>query len=85
MCITATTDEKYREIGKYAVIQIIKEDINLVGEFYWTVCSDTIEHLYEKHGGIKIPNDYIELFISKYKSLSDDCYHFYIEVPDGDG
>ena len=83
--ITATTDEKYREIGKYAVIQIIKEDISLVGEFYWTVCSDTIEHLYKKHGGIKIPNDYIELFISKYKSLSDDGYHFYIEVPDGDG
>ncbi len=83
--ITATTDEKYREIGKYAVIQIIKEDISLVGEFYWTVCSDTIEHLYEKHGGIKIPNDYIELFIDKYKSLSDDGYHFYIEVPDGDG
>lgn len=83
--ITATTDEKYREIGKYAVIQIIKEDISLVREFYWTVCSDTIEHLYEKHGGIKIPNDYIELFIDKYKSLSDDGYHFYIEVPDGDG
>lgn len=29
--ITATTDKKYREIGKYAVIQIIKEDISLVG------------------------------------------------------
>lgn len=83
--ITATTDEKYREIGKYAVIQIIKEDISLVGEFYWTVCSDAIERLYEKNGGVKIPNDYLELFISKYKSLSDDGYHFSIEVPDVDG
>lgn len=74
-------DEGY----KYAVVQIIKEDISLVGEFYWTVCSNAIEHLYENNGGVKIPNDYIELFIGKYKSLSDDGYHFYIEVPDGDG
>ena len=78
--ITATTDEKYREIGKYAVIQIIKEDISLVGEFYWTVCSDTIEHLYEKHGGVKIPNDYTYLFIKDYKELLDDGYHFVMEI-----
>ena len=83
--ITATTDEKYREIGKYAVIQIIKEDISLVGEFYWTVCSNAIERLYEKHDGIKIPNEYIELFIDKYKSLSSDGYHFSVEITDSDG
>ena len=78
--ITATTDERYREIGKYAVIQIIKEDISLVGKFYWTVCSDTIEHLYKKHGGIKIPNDYTYLFIKDYKELLDDGYHFVMEI-----
>ena len=83
--ITATTDMKYRDIGKSAVVHIVKEDINLVGEFYWTVCSDAIEHMYEKHGGVKIPNEYLELFIIKYKSLSDDGYHFSIEVPDADG
>ena len=31
--ITATTDEVYRNIGKNAVIHIVKEDINLVGNF----------------------------------------------------
>ena len=83
--ITATTDIKYRDIGKSAVIHIVKEDINLVGNFYWTECSDALEHLYEKHGGIKIPNDYLELFVKKYKSLSDDGYHFSIEMTDSDG
>ena len=78
--ITATTDERYREMGKYAVIQIIKEDISLVGKFYWTECSDAIEHLYEKHGGVKIPNDYTYLFIKDYKELLDDGYHFVMEI-----
>ena len=78
--ITATTDERYREMGKYAVIQIIKEDISLVGKFYWTECSDAIEHLYEKHGGVKIQNDYTYLFIKDYKELLDDGYHFVMEI-----
>lgn len=83
--ITATTDEAYRSIGKTAVVHIVKEDINLVGNFYWTECSDALEHLYEKHGGIKIPNDYVELFVKRYKSLSSDEYHFSVEIADGDG
>lgn len=62
-----------------------KEDISLVGKFYWTECSDALEHLYEKHGGIKIPNDYLDLFIKDYKSKSEDGYHFDVEVPDADG
>ena len=64
---------------------ILKEDINLVENFYWTECSDALECFYEKHGGIKIPNEYLDLFIGKYKSLSDDGYHFSIEVTDADG
>lgn len=53
--ITSTIDEKYREQGKLAVKKIIKTDIGLYKEFYWTECSGTIEHLYEKYKGIKIP------------------------------
>lgn len=83
--ITATTDTEYRNIGKIAVVHIVKEDISLVGKFYWTECSDALEHLYEKHGGIKIPNDYLDLFIKDYKSKSEDGYHFDVEVRYSDG
>ena len=67
------------------MIHILKEDINLVGEFYWTECSDALMSFYEKNGGVKIPNKYIELFIDKYKSLSSDGYHFSVEITDSDG
>ena len=67
------------------MIHILKEDINLVGEFYWTECSDALMSFYEKNGGVKIPNKYIELFIDKYKSLSNDGYHFSVEITDSDG
>lgn len=83
--ITATTDNEYRDIGKNAVVHIIKEDISLVGKFYWTVCSNALKHFYEKQGGIKIPNDYLHLFINNYKSKSEDGYHFNVEVIDSDG
>ena len=65
--------------------QIIQHTISELELHYWTECSNALERLYEKHGGIKIPNKYLELFIGKYKSLSDDGYHFFIEVPDADG
>ena len=48
------------------MIHTLKEDINLVGEFYWTECSDALKSFYEKNGGVKIPNKYIELFIDNY-------------------
>lgn len=67
------------------MIHILKEDINLVGDFYWTECSDALMSFYEKNGGVKIPNKYIELFIDKYKSLSNDGYHFSVEITDSDG
>ncbi|MBO7278831.1 MAG: hypothetical protein J6U70_04440, partial [Bacteroidales bacterium] len=53
--------------------------------FYWTECSDALKSFYEKNGGVKIPNKYIELFIDKYKSLSSDGYHFSVEITDSDG
>ena len=83
--ITATTDPKYRNIGKRAVVHIIKEDISLVGNFYWTECSDAIEHLYEKHGGVKIPNDYLYLFNNEKKEKLDDGYHFIVKIKYSDG
>ena len=67
------------------MIHTLKVDINLVGEFYWTECSDALKSFYEKNGGVKIPNKYIELFIDKYKSLSSDGYHFSVEITDSDG
>ena len=67
------------------MIHILKEDINLVGVFYWTECSDALKSFYEKSGGVKIPNKYIELFIDKYKSLSSDGYHFSVEITDSNG
>lgn len=75
--ITATTDEKYRDLGKNAVIDFVKDDINLYYDFYWSECSGALEHLYKKYGGIMIPNDYIELFIgNKFETKLKDGYHF---------
>ena len=53
--------------------------------FYWTVCSDVLGHLYAKHGGIIIPNDYLDAFVKEYKSKSDDGYQFITEVTYNDG
>lgn len=75
--ITATTDEKFRSLGKDAVIDIVKDDVNLYSNFYWSECSGALEHLYKKYGGIMIPNDYIELFIgNKFETKLKDGYHF---------
>lgn len=82
--ITATTDEKYRSKGKEAVVHIVKEDISLVGNFYWTVCSDALEHMYEKYEGIKIPYDYIGLFMNTDTTQVDD-YHFTTSITFSDG
>lgn len=77
--MTATTNEEYRELGKQAVIDIIKEDINLEDHFYWVECSGPVEHLYKKYNGTRIPNAYIELFIgNKFISKDEDGYHFLV-------
>lgn len=52
-------------------------------QFYWTVCSDAIEYLWEKFGGTKIPNIFINDYLKNKKyELSDDEYHFYLNVED---
>lgn len=74
--ITATTNRLYREVGKRAVDAIIKKNVADYKLFFWTVCSDVIEHLYEKNNGILIPAEFAELYVPAYcKGIIDD-YHF---------
>ena len=80
--LTATTDTSLRELGKEAVKEIIRFDINNHKLFYWCECSGAIEHYFDKFHGFKIPNTYaVSLYnnagrASKIVSLSEDGYHF---------
>lgn len=52
-------------------------------EYYWTVCSDAIEYLWEKFGGTKIPNIFVNDYLGNKKyELAKDEYHFYINIED---
>lgn len=79
--ITATTNENFRNSGIAAVHSIIKKDIGNFKQFYWTECSGSVEKLYERYKGIKIPNDYafgiVQQHISKYL---DDGFHYEREI-----
>lgn len=80
--LTATTDTSLRELGKEAVKEIIRFDINNHKLFYWCECSGAIEHYFDKFHGFKIPNTYAASLYnnagraSKIVSLSEDGYHF---------
>lgn len=69
-----------RNIGKKAVNEIIKRNITQYNEFYWTECSGSIEHLYEKHNGIKIPNEYAFGILQKPLTPLNDGYHYEREI-----
>lgn len=73
--ITATSDRNFRGIGVKAVHEIVKTDVGLYDEFYWTECSGTIETLYDKYGGIKIPVEFVSSFINGDYTVVDD-YHY---------
>ena len=74
--VTATTNHLYREIGKQAVNAIIKKNVADYKLFFWTVCSDVIEHLYERNNGISIPSEFAELYVPDYYKGVIDEYHF---------
>ncbi|MDO5587742.1 MAG: hypothetical protein Q4G12_02290 [Bacteroidales bacterium] len=56
--------------------EIIKRNITQDKEFYWTECSGSIERLYEKRNGIKIPNEYAFDILQTPVTLLDDGYHY---------
>ena len=80
--LTATIDTSLRELGKEAVKEIIRFDINNHKLFYWCECSGAIEYYFDKFLGIKIPNTYATSLYnnagisSKIVSLSEDGYNF---------
>lgn len=78
--ITATTDELFRKVGVSAVHDIIKKDIGLFEDFYWTECSGKIAELYEKYNGIKIPFEFAEQMVSPVITKVDDFYFRRLEV-----
>ena len=36
-----------------------------LGQFIWTECSGKIRELWDKYGGIKIPNSYLPMFMDE--------------------
>lgn len=78
--ITAIVDEKLRKTGVAAVHDIIKTDIGNFEQFYWTECSGTIDVLYEKYNGIKIPNSYAFAIVQSEVKPDEDGYHYQREI-----
>lgn len=79
--IAATTDSELRDNGIMAVREIIKKDIGHFNQFYWAECSGAVERLYEKYGGIKIPNDYAFGILQKVvRTEGEDEFHYLRDV-----
>ncbi len=75
--ITATTNEKLRECGVNAVHHIIKNDVGSYELNYWAEASGSVEKIYEKYGGIKIPNQYaFGILLHPISKLSEDGFHY---------
>lgn len=74
--ITATTDTKLRGVGVDAVKKIIKTDISNFDLYFWAECSGSVEYLYNKYNGIKIPNSYASSILGKDVVPDDDGYHY---------
>ena len=70
------TESKNGESCYDAVHKIIKTDIGNFRDFYWTECSGSIERLYEKYNGIKIPNNYVSTILLKPVTIDEDGFHY---------
>lgn len=84
--ITATTNEQLRDLGKEAVKEIIKEDATHPLDFFWCECSGVVEYLFEKYGGIKIHNEFVQNYLGEHffiKELSNDGYHYVRTLTNG--
>lgn len=83
--ITATANPQYRELGIKYVHNIVEEDIMNYQKFYWTICSGPLEKIYEEHGGIKIPSEYLPVFklFIEYNIVPSDEYHISVKLNDG--
>lgn len=74
---TVTTDDRLRKLGRIALNQIVREDTKLWNKFIWAECSGKMDELWERSGGIKIPNSYLPLFMDE-KTLAT------VEIEDGE-
>lgn len=83
--ITATTVKKYRKLGVKYVHNIVEEDIMNYEKFYWTICSGPLEKIYEEHGGIKIPSEYLPAFklFGEYNVVPNGDYKIFVRLNDG--
>lgn len=78
--ITATVDSDSRDCGVGAVHDIIKTDIGNFENFFWTECSGSVEKLYDKYNGIKIPNEYAFGILQTPVTLDNDGFHYTREI-----
>ena len=62
----------------------MKDDIAKYMDWYWTEVSDVMEHYFEKHGGVSIPNIYVAMILNRETNppeLDQDGYHYFISIP----
>lgn len=54
--------------------------------FFWTICSGSLEKIYEEHGGIKVPTEYLPAFkmFIDYEIIPNDEYHIMVKLNDGE-
>lgn len=55
-------------------------------KFFWTICSRSLEKIYEEHGGIKVPSEYLLVFkmLVDYEIVPNDEYHIMVKLNDGE-
>ena len=82
---TVTTDETLRELGKKCLNEIIKIDISAEKQYFWSICSGSIEHLWDKFGGTKIPNTFASEYlpIAGISKVLDDGFSIVITDKNG--
>lgn len=63
--ILKTNNNELKQLAKESLEFIIRQDIKCSTDYYWCECSGVIKHWFEKHGGIKLPNAYLPMFMSE--------------------
>lgn len=77
--ITATTDLQERELGKKALCDIIKLDVNNWHNWFWTEACGPIEHLYIKNNAFIMPKEFAKKILFHRNDIdynTNDDYHF---------
>lgn len=78
--IGATRKDKFlHSLGKISVENILRTDLELPENWFWFEASGAIEKICDGFNAIKIPAEYVHLFIKKSFVILDD-YHYITKI-----